>query len=457
MEILEKNKNEKRKLERLPNLSKKVIFFITFGYFGINMAFFLQTSQMSRIFQTIGANPTKLGYFFILPPLAGMIVQPLVGKYSDKTWNRFGRRMPYLLIGSLLAFIVLILLPNSGSLGLGYASAMALLFGAVVIMVMDVSANMSMQPFRMIIGDMVNDDQQDKAWSWQNIFSNLGGMLASILPFFLTFCGISNIASKGIVPMSVKISFYIAAVVILITSFFTIWKVKEFPPKQYERYHYVDMSKKPEKLTKLLKEAPPIFWEMFLVLLFAFFAVQYVWTYSTGALSSNVWNTVNPNSIGFQDAGNWYGVLTFIQAIASVLWGVLVLTRIKPTQRKRVLSLSLFLGAIGLISLFFIHNQWLTIIPFVLFGIAYISIGTEAFAIFTVAIQGKNEGAYMGLFNWEICVPQIIASLLSFSLFKFVHQSMPTMILIAGISLGISAVAVIFVHPIVNIKKKGTK
>ncbi|MGO3117055.1 MAG: MFS transporter, partial [Levilactobacillus brevis] len=172
---------------------------MTFGFFGVNMAFSLQSSQMGRIFQTIGADPTKLGFFFLLPPLAGMIVQPLVGKYSDMTWNRFGRRMPYLLIGAPIAALVMILLPNAGSFGFGYASLTALWFGAVAILFMDLSSNVCMQPFKMIIGDMVNEDQKDLAWSWQQSVSNLGGVLATIFPFVLTWFGVSNVAPKGTV------------------------------------------------------------------------------------------------------------------------------------------------------------------------------------------------------------------------------------------------------------------
>ena len=153
------------KHQGLPTLKLATIFAMTFGFFGVNMAFSLQSSQMGRIFQTIGADPTKLGFFFILPPLAGMVVQPLMGKYSDLTWNRFGRRMPYLMVGAPIAALVMILLPNAGSFGFGYASIAALLFGAITILFMDLSSNVCMQPFKMIIGDMVNEDQKDKAWS----------------------------------------------------------------------------------------------------------------------------------------------------------------------------------------------------------------------------------------------------------------------------------------------------
>lgn len=180
----------------LPTLKLSTIFAMTFGFFGVNMAFSLQSSQMSRIFSTIGANPNKLGWFFILPPLAGMVVQPLIGKYSDQTWNRFGRRMPYLLIGAPVAALVMILLPNAGSFGFGFGSLAALLFGAIAILFMDLSSNVCMQPFKMIIGDMVNEDQKDLAWSWQQSFFNFGGVLATLAPFILAAIGIANVAPR---------------------------------------------------------------------------------------------------------------------------------------------------------------------------------------------------------------------------------------------------------------------
>lgn len=176
---------KKPKENSLPNLKPSTIFAMTFGFFGVNMAFSLQQSQLGRIFQTLGTDPNKLGFFFILPPLAGMIVQPLVGKYSDRTWNRFGRRMPYLLIGAPAAAIVLILLPNAGSFGFGYASAAALWFAAVATLFMDLTPNICMQPFKMILGDMVNEKQKDKAWSWQQSFSSFGGVIATLIPFVL--------------------------------------------------------------------------------------------------------------------------------------------------------------------------------------------------------------------------------------------------------------------------------
>ncbi|KRM96733.1 major facilitator superfamily permease [Liquorilactobacillus aquaticus DSM 21051] len=441
-------KNGAQITNSLPSLSLKTIFAMTFGFFGVNMVFSLQSSQMGRIFQTIGADPTKLGFFFILPPLAGMVVQPLVGKYSDLTWsNKLGRRMPYLMIGAPIAALVMVLLPNSGSFGFGYASVAALTFGAIAILFMDLSSNVCMQPFKMIIGDMVNEDQKDLAWSWQQSFSNLGGVIATIFPFLLTMLGVANVAKQGEVPLSVRLSFYIGAAILLATSIYTIVTVKEYDPGSYARYHHIDAKAHQEKpsLWELVKKAPRSFWEVSFVQLFDWFAFQYLWTYATGAIAKNVWNTADTASAGYQAAGNWYGILTCIQSLAAVVWGFLVLSKTNPYKRKFWFRVGLFSGALGFISVFFVHDQYLLILPFCLIGISYLTMQTEAFSIFTSSLDGKNEGAYMGLFNCGICLPQIIASLASFIIFPLINKSMPGMILVAGIVmlLGVFAVGVI--------------
>ncbi|WP_420897116.1 SLC45 family MFS transporter [Liquorilactobacillus hordei] len=418
---------------------------MTFGFFGVNMAFSLQSSQMGRIFQTIGADPTKLGFFFILPPLAGMIVQPLVGKYSDLTWsNKYGRRMPYLILGAPIAAIVMVLLPNAGSFGFGYASIAALTFGAIAILFMDLSSNVCMQPFKMIVGDMVNEDQKDLAWSWQQSFSNLGGVVATVFPFLLTMFGVSNIAEQGVVPLSVRLSFYIGAVILLATSIYTVMKVKEYDPASYAEYHHLDPNhhKEAPSLWTLIKKAPRAFWEVSFVQLFDWFAFQYLWTYATGAIAKNVWNTADTASAGYQAAGNWYGILTCIQSVVAVIWGFLILSKTNPLKRKFWFRVGLVMGAIGFTGVFMIHDKYLLILPFCLIGISYLTMQTEAFSIFTSALDGKNEGAYMGLFNCGICLPQIIASIASFAIFPLINKSMPGMILVAGIAMLLGAIAV---------------
>lgn len=220
----------------LPTLAFSTLMLMTFGNLGTSMAFALQSSNMGRIFQTLGADPTKLGYFFILPPLAGMIVQPLVGYFSDRTWiPKIGRRLPYLIIGTIVAVVVMCLLPNSGSFG--FKTSTALWFGAISILFMDLSSNMSMQPFKMMISDMVNDEQKDTAWSWQTIWGNIGSVAADLFPFFLTWIGVTNVAAKGELPDSIKVSFYLGTLILVVSSIFTIWKVDEYDPETYAKYH----------------------------------------------------------------------------------------------------------------------------------------------------------------------------------------------------------------------------
>lgn len=437
----------------LPDLSKWVIFSITFGFLGINMGFSLQSSQMSRIFQSIGANPNSLGFFFIFPGLMGMIGQPLIGKYSDRTWNRFERRMPYLLFGAPIAALVLLMLPFSGSLGFGYGSMAAMVFAAFAVCFMDLFNNICMQPFRMIVGDMVNNKQKNFAWSLQQIFFNGGGILASLLPFIFTACGMHNTAKRGVVPDTVIYAYVVAAAVLLITSMWTVFNVKEYDPQTYAKYHGINPqdNQKSVSLWHLTKVAPRAFWELCLVQFFSWVGIMYVWTYATGTLAKNVWHTTDPTSAGFQAAGNWYGVLTAILSIAGICWGFLY-SHAKTTTRKKWYATGLVLGGIGLVMVSLVHSQWLTVLAFILFGICYFTIHTLPFTLLTSSLNGENEGAYIGLFNIGICLPQIVASLLSFVIFPLVGHSQPMIMLIAGLSLFCAAIAVRGVHEGVAVK-----
>lgn len=427
---------------KLPNLSISTIWMISFGFFGVQMAFQLQSSNMGRIFQTLGANPNDLGFFFILPPLAGLIVQPLIGYFSDKTWiPKIGRRIPYLVVGSVVAVIVMCLLPNAGSFGFG--SMAALLFGSITILFMDLSSNVAMQPFKMMVGDMVNEKQKGFAYSIQSFLSNSGAVLASIFPFILTIIGVSNTAPEGVIPQSVIISFYIGAIILIICSLFTVFEVKEYPPNEYALYHGINENEPKEKINvfKLLLNAPKVFWTVAIVQFFCWMGFQYLWTYGTGAIALNVWHTTEAYSQAYQSAGNWFGILSAVQSISAVLWS-LILSRTSNSKKKFFYTLSLILGGVGFGSIFFIHNEFALIISFILIGMAWAGMMTFPFTILTNALSGKNIGMYLGLFNGSICLPQIVASCLSFALFPLVGSSMPSMLLISGILLIIGALSV---------------
>lgn len=454
--------NSKQKVETkqvdldtgMPDLPKKELFAITFAFLGINMAFSLQSSQMSQICQTIGANPNNLGFFFIFPPLMGMIVQPIMGKMSDRTWNRFGRRLPYLLFGTPIAALVLIMLPFSGSLGFGYGSMAAMIYAAAAVCLMDLFSNICMQPSRMIVGDMVNNKQKNFAWSWQQVFSNGGGILATILPFIFTMFGMSNTAKRGVVPNTVIWSYLCAAAVLLFTGLWTVFNVKEYDPETYAKYHHIDPEEqnKSVSLWKLIKTAPRAFWEINLVQLFSWFAIMYVWTYTTGTCARNIWHTSDVTSAGYQAAGNWYGILTAVYSIAGIVWG-LIYAHAKAGSRKKWYTFGMIVGGLGLVWMTFVTTKTTSIIAMIMFGIGNFSINTIPFTLLTSSLNGKNEGAYLGLFNVGICVPQIVASLCSFFLFPLVGHNQPMMLLLGGISLLIGALAVQAIHEGVTVKE----
>ena len=305
-------------MKQKPDLSFWKLWNLSFGFFGVQIAYALQSANISRIFATLGADPHNLSYFWILPPLMGILVQPIIGTLSDRTWCRFGRRIPYLFIGALLAVLVMCLLPNAGSLGLTVGGAM--LFGLIALMFLDTSINMAMQPFKMLVGDMVNEKQKTKAYSIQSFLCNAGSVAGYIFPFLFTFLGIKNVAEKGVVPDSVIWSFYIGAAILILCVIYTTTKVKEWNPEEYTSYNGVKDKEESKEENKanwltLLKNAPSTLWKVGLVQFFCWAAFLYLWNYSTGAIAETVWNTTDASSEAYQEAGNWVGILFAVQAV----------------------------------------------------------------------------------------------------------------------------------------------
>ena len=426
------------------NLTFWQLWNISFGFFGVQIAYSLQSANISRIFATLGADPHNLSYFWILPPLMGILVQPIVGSLSDRTWCRFGRRIPYLFIGSIVAIIVMCLLPNAGSFHFTIGGAM--IFGLIALMFLDTSINMAMQPFKMLVGDMVNEKQKAKAYSIQSFLCNAGSLVGYLFPFIFTWIGISNVAAGGVIPDSVKYSFYVGAAILILCVLFTTLKVKEMPPKEYAEFHGIDPTKKKEKGSgnwiKLLKNAPNAFWTVGLVQFFCWAAFMYMWAYTNGAIADTVWNTNDVTSEGYQVAGNWVGVLFAVQAIGSVLWALFIP---KFRSLKSAYVVSLLLGAIGFASVFFIHDQYLLFISFLLIGIAWAAMLALPFTILTNSLSGEHMGTYLGLFNGTICLPQIIAAACGGLLLKAVGGAQVNMFIVAGVLLVLGALSVTFI------------
>lgn len=445
-------------MKKIPDLSFWKLWNISFGFFGVQIAYALQSANISRIFSTLGADPHSLSYFWILPPLAGIIVQPIIGALSDKTWCRFGRRIPYLFIGAIIAVMVMCLLPNAGSFGMSVSAAM--IFGLLSLMFLDTSINIAMQPFKMMVGDMVNEKQKGLAYSIQSFLCNAGSLAGYLFPFIFAAIGISNIAPKGVIPDSVIYSFYIGAAILIMCVIYTTIKVKEYPPQLYAEYHGINNEQKEEKTNvfKLLVKAPKAFWTVGLVQFFCWAAFMFMWTYTNGTVAAGVFDTpsveitkegikslvLDTQSYQYQNAGDWVGILFAVQAIGSVIWAT-VLPLIK--NRKLAYSLSLVLGGIGFISIMFINNQYGLFISFLLIGCAWAAMLALPFTILTNALTGGHMGTYLGLFNCTICIPQIIAALVGGWILKMFTSpgSVPpevNMLVLAGILLIIGALSV---------------
>ncbi|MEE1316494.1 MAG: MFS transporter [Prevotella sp.] len=449
-------------MKKKPNMNFWGLWNLSFGFFGVQIAYALQSANISRIFATLGADPHSLSFFWILPPLMGIIVQPIVGKYSDRTWCRWGRRIPYLFIGAAVAVAVMCLLPNSGSLHLDSKTAVwagmsaVMLFGLLMLMLLDTSINMAMQPFKMLVGDMVNEDQKKKAYSIQSFLCNAGSVVGFIFPFLFTWIGISNTAAEGVVPDSVIYSFYIGAAILILCVVYTTIKVKEWNPQEYNEYNGLeetaDTTEPAPNMLRLLAKAPSAFWSVGLVQFFCWAAFLFMWTYTNGTVAANAFDTpilngeLDVKSEAYQVAGNWVGILYAVQAIGAVLWAM-VIPYMKNT--KMGYALSLLLGAAGFISMTYVTDQYMLFVSFALIGCAWAATLAYPFTLLTNALEGKGHmGTYLGLFNGTICLPQIVAAVLGGVILQALPladngaSNQPMMMFIAGVFLVTGAAAV---------------
>ena len=446
------------------NLSFAQLFNLSFGFFGVQIAYALQSANISRIFATLGADPHTLSFFWILPPLMGMIVQPLVGKYSDKTWTRLGRRKPYLLVGALIAVAVMLLLPNAGNFTFAQSAFLglnaAMWFGLFSLMFLDTSINIAMQPFKMMVGDMVNEEQKGTAYAIQSALCNAGSLVGYVFPIFFTWIGIANTAPEGVIPDSVKWSFYVGAAILILCVLYTFATVKELNPEEYAEFHGLSKNQEPtadsqeptakndKGFIQLLKEAPSAFWTVGLVQFFCWAAFMYMWTYSNGAIASNCygWDGANAAAEAFQTAGNWVGVCFAIQAVGSLLWAMVLPAIEHKCGNKGAYAISLVVGAIGFISVWFVTNPYVLWLSYALIGAAWAAMLALPFTIVTNAIKGGNMGYYLGLFNCTICIPQIVAALCGGVLLKYVcANAQAGMLVVAGVLLLCGAASVFLI------------
>jgi maltose/moltooligosaccharide transporter len=312
-------------------------------------------------------------------------------------------------------------------------------------MLLDTSINMAMQPFKMLVGDMVSEEQKSQAYSIQSFLCNAGSLVGYVFPFLFAWIGIANVAPEGEVPNTVKYSFYIGAFILILCVLFTTFKVKEMPPKEYAEFHGIDENKKEEKapgMLTLLKNAPSTFWTVGLVQFFCWAAFMYMWTYTNGAIADTVWGTTDVKSEGYQNAGNWVGILFAVQAVGSVLWALFI-PKFKSVKLAYVVSL--LVGALGFASVYFIHDQYLLFVSFLLIGVAWAAMLAIPFTLLTNSLSGNHIGTYLGLFNGTICLPQIVAAACGGLLLKAVGGAQVSMFIVAGVLLALGALSVYFV------------
>ncbi|MDD2799162.1 MAG: MFS transporter [Bacteroidales bacterium] len=436
-----------------PRLSFWQIWNLSFGFLGVQFGFALQNGNVSRILANLGADLHMLPLFWLAAPLMGLIIQPIVGGASDRTWNRLGRRLPYILGGAIVAVSAMLWMPNSAIV----VSLMPpIIFGAVMLAIMDGSFNVTFQPFRALVADMLPEEQRTTGYSIQSFLINTGAVLGSVLPYVLTWLGVSNDAPKGQVADSVIWSFYIGGTALLITVLVTIFMTKEYNPAEFAEYNTKTAEeteeKKKESFLTLIKHAPKVMWQLSVVQLFSWFALYLMWVYSTPAIALHFWGSTDAASSGYSTAANWVGVLFGTYSLAAAIYSIFMPKFAKATSRKTVYATSLIAGGIGYISIFFFggtvggENSMMLFISMAGVGMAWAAILSMPYAILSSSLPQERMGVYMGIFNFTIAGPQILSGLLGGLIIKLVPDSNPIYILvIAGISMLLAAISLIFV------------
>ena len=424
------------RLSRKPRLTIGQIFNMSFGFLGIQFGFALQNSNVSRIFQTLGAKIDDIPILWIAAPLTGLLVQPIIGYMSDRTWHpKWGRRRPFFFVGAVLSSIALFLMPNS----------VALWMAAILLWVLDASINISMEPFRAFVGDKLNPSQQTTGFAMQTFFIGVGAVVASLLPYFFTnVLGISNTAAEGVIPDSVKYSFYIGALVFFASVLWTVISSTELPPEDMQAFEEEKRLNKglvfaAKEIAHGIRTMPKTMLQLAIVQFFTWVAFFSMWIYTSAAVAQNTFGTTDTTTKAFQDAGDWVGVMFMIYNAVSAITAFLLPILATKISRRFTHMLCLIVGGIGLISLLFIKSQNMLLLPMVGVGLAWASTLTMPYSILAGSLPANKMGFYMGVFNFFIVIPQLIASAaLGFVVSNlFNHQSVYALV-VGGVSMVIA-------------------
>ena len=433
--------------QKKPLLSFWQIWNISFGFLGVQIGYSLQNANTSRILSAIGADVHHLSYFWLAAPLAGLFVQPIVGLSSDKTWTRLGRRIPFILGGAIVSALAMFFMPNSEHFAQLFP---AVFFGAMMLLFMDVSFNVTMQPFRALVSDMVDESQRNKGYSIQSFLINVGAVFGSLLPFLLTWWGIANEPEAGQkVAPTVIWSFYIGGAVLLASVLWTSFRTKEYPPEEYAKYNNLEEkeNENPEKVSffTLIKNVPNAMKQLAVTQFFSWFALFLMWVYTTQGIAQNIWGTTDATSNAFNEAGNWTGVIFAAYSVFAALFSLVITPLANKYGRRNVYVVSLILGGLGLLSILFIKDKNLLFLPMIGVGIAWAAILALPYAILSSKLPAKQTGVYMGIFNATITIPQIAAGLLGGVLLSALGGTAINMLALAGVSMALAGIAALLV------------
>jgi len=434
-----------------PKMSVLQITFMSFGFLGIQFGFALQNGNTSRILRSFGADVEQLPMFWIVAPLVGMIVQPIIGHYSDRTWNKLGRRKPYFLVGAILSSIALVVLPNSGLL----TSVLPVLWmGAGMVMIMDASFNISMEPFRALVADNLPESQRTSGFAIQTFLIGIGAVVGSALPSMLAQMGFSQEAGASGVADNIRYSFYIGAVVFMAAILVTVFFSKEYPPEQYAQYHGQADTDIKEKSSLLdiftdFKNMPRTMKQLGLVQFFSWFALFSMWVFTTDAVATHVYGLTGDysKSIEYNTAGNAvssaFGVYNLVAAVYALCLPLLA----KFLGRKGTHAFSLLAGGVGLLSIYFIKDPAMLTYSMIGVGLAWASILAMPYVILSGSIPAGKLGIYMGIFNFFITLPQIVNGIFGGFIVKHFYNGQSIYaIVLAGFLLICAAVSVLFVY-----------
>lgn len=431
-----------------PKLSFWQIWNLSFGFLGVQIGYSLQNSNTSSIFKSLGADTGQLSLFWLAAPIAGMIVQPIIGMLSDDSWTKLGRRRPYIFGGALISTIALMLMPNCPR----FLAFAPLIMGAMLLLFMDLSFNVTMQPFRALVSDMLDDSQKTKGYVIQTFLINLGAVIGGVLPWLITKImigmDVDMTVNPGEVPIAISWAYYIGGALLFISVLVTVFKVKEYPPKEFAEYNGIadaDKNAPKENFLQLLGKTPKVMLQLGVTQFFSWGALFIMWTFLFPSIEGVVTNNAGM-ALSSTDASNWVGILNAVYPIPACIAAIFMTNIANKFGNKIVYAVCLLFGAIGFCCIPLLHNQFALMIPMIGIGIAYAAILSMPYAILSKALDARRTGVFMGIFNFTITIPQIVIGALGGLILKyFFDMKTPMMLVLAGVFMFLAAVSVYFV------------